>query len=169
MRICESIGVISNTTFLHSHFEWMDRHHRSLLPLVWLSYVRILETVKMVSFDMAFHDDTKCFVGWRILIFGSSLFLSTALTQRRTSFFRQWALRLYTLVYCLKNRPCIWRQENQVDVREVLDFKVSRVIATWKGNLSALSSKRWVKFSYLFLSSNFFSALCIGREVTLHL
>ena len=89
---------------------------------------------------MAFHDDTKCFVGWRIPIFGSSLLLSTALIQ--TTFFRQWALRLYTLVYWLKNRPYIWRQENQVDVREVLDFKVSRVIFNHKGNLSALSSKR---------------------------
>ena len=47
----------------------------------------------------------------------------------------------YTLVHWLKNRRCIWRQENQVDVREVLDFRVSRVIVNQKGNLSALSSK----------------------------
>ena len=35
----------------------------------------------------------------------------------------------------------VWRQENQVDVRKVLDFRVSRAIVNQKGNLSALSSK----------------------------
>ena len=47
----------------------------------------------------------------------------------------------YTLVHWLKNRRCIWRQENQVDVREVLDFGLSSEIVNQKGNLSALSSK----------------------------
>ena len=47
----------------------------------------------------------------------------------------------YTLVHLLKNRCCIWRQENQVDVREVLGFRVSRAIVNQKGNLSVLSSK----------------------------
>ena len=47
----------------------------------------------------------------------------------------------YIQVNCLKNRRGIWRQENQVDVREVLDFRVSRAIVNHKGNLSALSSK----------------------------
>ena len=47
----------------------------------------------------------------------------------------------YILVHWLKNRRCIWRQENQVDVHEVLDFRVSRAILNQKGNLSFLSSK----------------------------
>ena len=46
-----------------------------------------------------------------------------------------------TLVHWLKNRSCIWKQENQVDVCEVLDFRVSRAIVNQKGNLSVLSSK----------------------------
>ena len=54
----------------------------------------------------------------------------------------------YTLVYWLKNRHCIWRQKNQVDVREVLDFRVSKKIVNQKGNLSVLSLERWVEFSY---------------------
>ena len=47
----------------------------------------------------------------------------------------------YTPVHWLKNRRCTWRQENQVDVREVLGFRVSRAIVNQKGNLSAFSSK----------------------------
>ena len=47
----------------------------------------------------------------------------------------------YTLVHWLKNRRCIWRHENQVDVREVLVFMESRAIVNQKGDLSALSSK----------------------------
>ena len=47
----------------------------------------------------------------------------------------------YALVHWLKDRRCIWRQENQVDVHEVLDLRVSRVIVNQKGNLSVLSSK----------------------------
>ena len=48
----------------------------------------------MVSFDTTFDDDTKCFVTWRTQIFGSGLLLSTALIQRRTTFFWQWVLRI---------------------------------------------------------------------------
>ena len=47
----------------------------------------------------------------------------------------------YTLVHWLESIRCIWRQENQADVREVLDFRVSRAIANQNGNLSGLSSK----------------------------
>ena len=42
----------------------------------------------------------------------------------------------YTLVQWLKNR-----QEDQVDVCEVLDFRVSRAIVNQKSNLSALIAK----------------------------
>ena len=35
----------------------------------------------------------------------------------------------YTLVHWLKNRRCIWGQESQVDVREVLDFRVSEQLS----------------------------------------
>ena len=47
----------------------------------------------------------------------------------------------YTLVHWLKNRCCIWIQENQVDVREALDFSVNRATVNQKGNLSDLISK----------------------------
>ena len=45
----------------------------------------------------------------------------------------------YTLIHWLKNRRCIWRQENQVDVREFLDFRVGSAIFDHKYNISALS------------------------------
>ena len=48
----------------------------------------------------------------------------------------------YTLVDWLKNRRCIWRQENQVDVCEVFDFRVAKTIFNQKGSISALTSKR---------------------------
>ena len=97
----------------------------------------------MAFFDTVFHDDTKCFIAWRILIFGSGLLLSAVLIQRRTTFLSVMGFEVsyYTLVHWLKNRRCIWRHENQVDVREVLDFSVSREIVNQKGNLSALSAK----------------------------
>ena len=55
-------------------FEWIVIIVRCCL-LLWLTYVRFLETA-MVSFDKVFHDDTKCFIGWRILILRSGLLLS---------------------------------------------------------------------------------------------
>ena len=55
-------------------FEWIVIIVRCCL-LLWLTYVRFLETA-MVSFDTVFHDDTKCFIGWRILILRSGLLLS---------------------------------------------------------------------------------------------
>ena len=59
-----------------------------------------------------------------------------------------WWVWYYTLVLCLKSRRCNWRLENQVDVREVLDFRMRRAIANQKGNLSALTLKGWVDLSY---------------------
>ena len=58
----------------------------------WFDWLLLdfLKQLTMVSFDTAFHDDAKCFVPWRILIFGSGLLLSTALIQRLTTFFRWW-------------------------------------------------------------------------------
>ena len=48
----------------------------------------------------------------------------------------------HTLVHWLTNRRSTWRQENQTDVCEVLNFRVSRAIGNQMGNLSVLSSKR---------------------------
>ena len=75
----------------------------------------------------------------------------------------------YTLVHWLKNRRCMWMQENQVGPREVLDFRVSRAIFNQKENLSAAMSRAFlVTLQIKILPFNFFSELFIGREVALH-
>ena len=120
--------------------------------LLWLTYVRFLETVNngflwynIPWWYQVFHclENTnlwKQFVALHCFDTGMNNFL--LVMGFETSY--------YTLVHCLKNRHCIWMQENQVDVHEVFDFRVSSTIVNQKGNLSALSSKGWVDFSYPF-------------------
>ena len=81
----------------------------------------------MISLDTTFHDDTKCFIAWRIVIY----IVALRCFDRKTNNFLSvmgFEASNYTLVHWLKNRSCMLRQENQVDVCEVLDFRVSRAI-----------------------------------------
>ena len=85
----------------------------------------------MVSFDTAFHDDTKCFIVWRILIFGSDLLLSTSLIQRRTTLFRQWAFRL-----CITPWSIGWRSDVVFGGRKIRLMFVRFLISGWAAQLS---------------------------------
>ena len=127
-------------------FEWIVIIVDAAFWLDWLM-LDFLKQLTRVSFDTALHDDTKCFIAWRILIFGSGLLLTLLWYKGFLSLLSFEALR-DTLVHWLKNRRFISRQENQVDVRKILDFRMNRTVVNQKGNLSALSSKGLVAFSY---------------------
>ena len=134
---------------LLQNFEWIVFIVHCCL-LVWLTYVRFLETVSngflrysIPLWYQVFHwlkntNMWKQFVALHCFDTKTNDFLSVMGFKA-----------LYcTLVHWLKNRSCFSKQENQVDVCEVLDFRVSRAIVNQKGYLSVLSSKEWVEFSY---------------------
>ena len=134
---------------LKQTFEWIFIIVHYCL-LVWLNYVRFLETVNngflwyCISWWYQVFHCLKNTNFWK-------WFVALHCFDTKTNDFL-WVMGFeasyYTLVHWLKNSYCIWRQENWVDVREVLDFRVSKAIVNRKGNLSALSSKGWVEFSY---------------------
>ena len=106
----------------------------SSFTAVYCFYWPMLDFLKqliMVSFDMAFYDDTKFFIAWRILIFGSGLLLSTALIQRRTTFFRQWALRL-----CITPWSIGWRTDVVSGGGKIRLKFVRFLISEWAGEMS---------------------------------
>ena len=96
----------------------------------WLM-LDFLKQLIMVSFDMTLHDDTKCFIAWRILIFAGGLLLSTALIQRGTTFFRQWALRLCTTPWSIG-----WRTDVVSGGRKIRLKFVRFLTSEWAGQLS---------------------------------
>ena len=104
-------------------FEWIIIIVHCCL-LVWLTYVRFLERVNNGFLRYNIPYDTKCFIAWKILIFWSGLLLSIAVILLEMGF----EALYYILVHWLKNRRCIWRQENQVGVRFM--------ISGWAGQFS---------------------------------
>ena len=118
--------------------------------LVWLTYVRILETVNngFLWYSIPWWYEVFHFLE-NINLWKQFVALHCFDTRMNNFLLVMGFKALYlTLVHWLKNRHCIWSQENQADVHEVLDFRVSNAIVNQKGNLSALSSKGWVDFSY---------------------
>ena len=142
-------SLSSSCNFLRSSCKLLNGSSSLFTAACWFDWLmlNLLKQLTMVSFDTTFHDDTKCFIAWRIVIY----IVALRCFDRKTNNFLSimgFEASYYTLVHWLKNRSCMLRQENQVDVCEVLDFRVSRAIISQKGNLSALISKGWVDFSY---------------------
>ena len=95
---------------------WMDRHHRSLLPVGLIDLVRFLETVNNAFlwygipwWDQVFHClENNNLWEWFVALHC----FDTKMNDFLASY--------YTLVHWLQNRHCIWRQENQIDVLRFL-------------------------------------------------
>ena len=117
----------------------------SFTAVCWFDF---LKQLIMVSFDRNFHDNARCFIGWIILIFRSVLLLSTALIQRRVTFFGNglWCFVFHPAplvgqqtLYSEAGKSgwctwCSWFQSEQGNFQ--------------KGNPSVLSSNEWVELSY---------------------
>ena len=130
-------------------FEWIVIILHCCLLLL-LTYVRFLETVNngflwygILWWYQVFHclKNTNL---WKRFV------ALDCFDTKKNDFFSTMSFEAlyHTLVHWLKNRRCIWRRENQVKVREVLDFRVSRGNVNQKDNLPTLSWKGWDEFSY---------------------
>ena len=100
----------------------------------------LVKQLKVVSFDTAFHDDSKCFIAWGNNDLWKRSVVLHCFDTKPNNFLSVMGFEA-SYYNWLRNRRCIWRQESQVDIRDVLDFRVSRAIFNQKGNLSILSSK----------------------------
>ena len=156
--------------FSRSSNKLLNGSSSSFTAACWFNWLVLdfLKRLTIVFFDTAFHDDTKCFIAWRILIYGSGLLISTALIQRWTTLFWWLALRLHIKPWAIGWRTDIvfggrkirlmfvrsWFQGEQGNCQseeQPFSFKLERMSRVF---LTTLQIK--------LLSSNFFSSLCTG-------
>ena len=151
------MASLSNSCkFSRSLCKLLNGSSSSFTAACWFDWLMLdfLKQLTMVSFDTGFHDDTKCFIAGRILIFASSLLLFTALIQRRTTFFRWCALS-----YRITPWSIGWRTDVALGGRKIRLMFVRSLISGWVGQSSIRSATflLWARkdgLSFLTHSSN---------------